>query len=326
MKFYETHFEEYVKEVKERNLHTKLEKQLFQYFPDNVDNLCNIIFYGPSGTGKYSQVLNCIHKYSPSELKYEKRFTINYNKQDFYFKISDIHYEVDMETLGCNSKLLWNEIYQQIVDVVSAKPDKIGIIMCKHFHNTQSELMENFYSYMQKNIASPIKLVFFFITESISFIPENIIQCSQIVHIPRPSATIYKKYFPQMKKNLNIHNITNIKCLKDDNSSMNVTTIFENLYNYIITLSNKIQYNHLRELLYDILIYDIDPHDITWYIVNRLIKEDYIKGNDITKVLMKTYTFFKYYNNNYRPIYHLENFSLFLMLTIHGDHITQHKK
>ena len=29
------------------------------------------------------------------------------------------------------------------------------------------------------------------------------------------------------------------------------------------------------------------------------------------------YTFFQYYNNNYRPIYHLESFLLYLVSEIH---------
>ena len=36
-----------------------------------------MIFYGKKGIGKYSQVLNFISRYSPSELKYERK--INYS-------------------------------------------------------------------------------------------------------------------------------------------------------------------------------------------------------------------------------------------------------
>jgi hypothetical protein len=124
----------------------------------------NTIFYGPSGVGKYTQVLKKIKTYSPSELKYEKKMTVTYNKQSYVFKISDIHYEVDMSLLGCNSRLLWHEIYQQILDSISAKNEKSGIIVCKYFHEIHSELLENFYSYMQKNYASNIEIKFILIT------------------------------------------------------------------------------------------------------------------------------------------------------------------
>ena len=105
MKFYETHFEEYTTKAKTENLHPKLDK-MFSKFPATLSNLKNLIFYGPSGVGKYTQMLQSIQKYSPTNLKYEKKISVTYNKQQYFFKISDIHYEVDMSLLGCNSKLL----------------------------------------------------------------------------------------------------------------------------------------------------------------------------------------------------------------------------
>jgi DNA replication protein DnaC len=72
MKFLETHFEDYLQTSQKQNLHPKLEK-IFNKFPNKLADLKNIIFYGPSGVGKYTQMLKSIKKYSPSELKYEKK-------------------------------------------------------------------------------------------------------------------------------------------------------------------------------------------------------------------------------------------------------------
>jgi YbbR domain-containing protein len=91
----------------------------------------------------FNKIIYTIKKYSPSHLKYEKKITITYDKKQYYFRISDIHYEIDMSLLGCNSKLLWHEIYQQIVDIISAKTEKSGIIVCKNFHEIHNELLEN---------------------------------------------------------------------------------------------------------------------------------------------------------------------------------------
>ena len=55
MKFQETHFEEYINAVKNINLHPKLEK-IYAHFPETINKLGNLIFYGPSGVGKYSQM------------------------------------------------------------------------------------------------------------------------------------------------------------------------------------------------------------------------------------------------------------------------------
>ena len=120
MKFLETHFEDYVQTSKKQNLHPKLEK-IFNKFPNKMSSLKNIIFYGPAGIGKYTQMLKSIKQYSPSELKYEKKISILFNKEPFFLKISDIHYEIDISLLGCNSKLLWHDIYTQLVDIILAK-------------------------------------------------------------------------------------------------------------------------------------------------------------------------------------------------------------
>jgi len=120
MKFLETHFEEYINSVNKLNLQPKLTKYISQ-FPETIHKLQNLIFYGPSGVGKYSQMLYSIQKYSPTSLKYEKKLIVTHDKDQYHFKISDIHYEIDMSLLGCNSKLLWHEIYQQIYDVLSSK-------------------------------------------------------------------------------------------------------------------------------------------------------------------------------------------------------------
>ena len=118
-----------------------------------------------------------LKSYSPSNLKYDKRITISTEKQNYTYQISDIHYEIDMQLLGCHSKLLWHEIFYQIVDIITMKSDKIGFIVCSNFHHIHNELLEIFYSYMQQysNINSHIKIYFIIISENISFLPNNIL-------------------------------------------------------------------------------------------------------------------------------------------------------
>jgi hypothetical protein len=317
MKFYETHFEEYINENKRINLHTKLEK-IFQKFPKKLHDLKNIIFFGPNGTGKYTQMLKSIKKYSQTELKYEKKISLTFNKQQYFFKISDIHYEIDMSLLGCNSKLLWHEIYQQIVDIISAKIEKSGIIVCKYFHEIHSELLENFYSYMQQNSAISIDLKFIIITEEISFIPDNILNSCEIINVSRPTKTSYIKCInSKLPKTLKTENITNIKILHSYNEDLMIhykiicNKIIKNLLNV-----NDLHYLKFRDILYDIFIYNLDISDCIWYIISSLIEQNKIKKEEISNILIKTYHFFQYYNNNYRPIYHVENYFLYLAKTI----------
>lgn len=316
MKFYETHFEEYMAEEQKNSLHPKLDA-VYNKFPEKLTELKNLIFYGPSGTGKYTQMLKSIKKYSPSELKYEKKISITFNKQQFFFKISDIHYEVDMSLLGCNSKLLWHDIYQQIIDSISAKNEKSGIIVCKYYHDIHSELLHNFYSYMQKN--NSIDLKYILITEELSFIPDNILNCCEIIHVSRPSKTNYNKCLTvAMPKNIKLETITNIKMLHiyNEDVMLQYKIICNKIIHNMINV-NDIKFLKFRDILYDIFIYNLDITDCVWYILDTLINKNLIDKDNLPKIMIKTYCFLQYYNNNYRPIYHLENYLFFLIQTIH---------
>ena len=317
MKFHETHFEEYINAF---NLHPKLEK-IFNEFPEKLHDLKNLIFYGPSGVGKYTQMLKAIKKYSPSELKYEKKISVTYNKQQYFFKISDIHYEIDMSLLGCSSKLLWHEIYQQIIDIINAKTEKSGIIVCKYFHEIHTELLENFYSYMQNNCMNSVDLKFLIVTENVSFFPENILNCCEIIHIPRPTKTLYNKCIQHKNKinkistKIKIEEISNIKNVYSENNIvlMQNHKIITDKIIKAMQNTEDFKFVKFRDLLYDILIYNLDINECIWYIITTLIQDKLIPSEDVSEILMKTYTFFQYYNNNYRPIYHMENYLLTLV-------------
>jgi hypothetical protein len=318
MKFYETHFEEYISENNRINLHPKLDK-IYEKFPKNIQDFKNLIFYGPSGTGKYTQMLKSIKKYSSTDLKYERKISVTYNKQQYFFKVSDIHYEIDMSLLGCNSKLLWHEIYQQIVDIISAKSDKSGIIVCKYFHEIHSELLDNFYSYMQQNTSICVDVKFILISEELSFIPDNILNCCEVINVPRPTKTSYIKCTKsKLPSKLKTENITNIKILHlyNEDLMLQYRIICNKIIHNLINI-NDLQYLKFRDILYDIFIYNLDISDCIWYILSTLVEQNKIKKEHLSKILIKTYCFFQYYNNNYRPIYHVENYFLNLAKLIH---------
>jgi DNA polymerase III delta prime subunit len=318
MKFHETAFEEYLLSNKKLNLHPKLDK-LYKSLPKNIDDLKNIIFYGPSGVGKYTQMLALINRYSPSQLKYEKKLSVTYNKNTYFFKISDIHYEIDLSILGCHAKLLWNDVYTQIIDIIMVKKEKIGIIVCKNFHEIHIELLESFYSYMQTMSTGSISLKFIILTETVSFIPDNIRNCCKIIQVPRPSRIQYNKCFNnKLKTQVVLHEIKNIK---DVHSAIikpiqPYEVICNSIYTSIVTQEGFSFYT-LREQLYDILIYNLNVDTCVWILIEKLINENKIKQNDLSKILLNVYDFFKNYNNNYRPIYHLEKLAINLIEIIH---------
>jgi hypothetical protein len=325
MKFHETNFDEYLLSNSKINLHPKLEK-VYKNLPEKIEQLGNLIFYGPSGAGKYTQALTVINRYSPSKLKYEKKLSVTYNKNTYFFKISDIHYEIDFAILGCHAKLLWYDVYSQIMDVILVTKGKTGIIVCKNFHDIHNELLDIFYSYMQTMPNDSVHLKFILLTESVSFIPDNIINTCMITAVPRPSRVQYNKCFfadgaasggmKSLPKQLDgVANIKNILS-NIDKPIQPYEVISNSIYMSIVNLDT-FDFYLLREQLYDILIYNLNMNESIWFIIEKLVDQNKIAQGDFIEVLSKVYDFFRSYNNNYRPIYHLERLMMNLIKIIH---------
>lgn len=355
MKFYESHYEEYLTSLHKYNLHPELSEAIDSMSIDPT-KMGNIILCGPPGIGKYTQALSIIRKYSFTDLKYDKKITIQTEKQDYTYHISDIHYEIDMSLLGCNSKLIWRELFSQIIDIISVKNGKFGFIMCKNFHAIHTELLEVFYSYIQQysHYKSPIRIYFLIITEHVSFLPNNIIQACQIINVRRPSKDQYLqlvrgndecvaeqpfdkftqkigKEFPSDNAGINKtaehifdgvreHEIVNCKEIKTF-ASIQDGKVPKDIFNVVcdniiadLMSNHKLSYSNFRDTVYDMLVYNLDITECLWYILYFFIQSGRLKGKNTSDVLDRCYVFLKYYNNNYRPIYHLESI-LFYLLT-----------
>jgi hypothetical protein len=320
---------------------------------NNIDLMPNFILYGPSGTGKYTESLKIIEKYSPSYLKYERKLKVSSSKNEHVLKISDIHYEIDFENMTCNSKILFNDVYNNIIDAIQTSKAKTGIILCKNFHEINNEILEFFYSYVQKSLINNITLKFILLTEHISFIPINIQDLCKTLYYSKLSYSNYMKLsnannkkFLVSKQKIDantdkltppfISNISSINLLK----YIDINTENENMINHkrsicdkiihIIVSTNmkdpKISYNNIRNILYDLLINDLNFYDCTYYIIDGIIRKKIemsggnIDTGFITKILERVCLLFKYYNNNYRPIYHLEAFILYLIKLVNDNH------
>ena len=325
MKYYETTLNDYVEKVLLFNIHNehKLLNQLKEH-----KTIENMIFYGPSGVGKYSQMLFLLSNKIGKFKSQQKLYVQKDNKEKYTYIMSDIYFEIDMGLLGCNSKTLWHEIYLQILDIVIIKPKKTGIIVFKNFHLIHSELLDIFYSYIQDNYKEKdISIKYIIITEQISFIPNNILNNFIIINIPRVNSDIYNKIIeinlnsisPQIPKKISNNNITdivNIKdifCESDRENIFNQSTILKTICNNIIEQienSDKIVITNFRDDLYEILTYGLDIGECLWYILSYFYKKGVVDNILIEYI----YDFLKKFNNNYRPITHLESiFTLFIL-------------
>ena len=391
MKFYESHYEDYIQSVKQYNLHPELDAWIHAN-PSKHHLLDNRILYGPPGSGKYTQCLRIMYPFSPSGLKYDKKINLQTDKYSFIYRISDIHYEIDLSLLGCNPKTIWHEVFMQIVDIISVKTNKMGFILCKNFHMIHTELLDIFYSYIQQysHSFSNIQIRFILLTEHISFIPNNILRCCRIFPVKRPSIDNYiqtaflpvsnatpsstpntnklflskspfsaivrstavtegditsnlphnntnyltrisnLKRIPYPKEKFkhimdaipseSIQNMKEIKSFSLLNTKEDIPSdIFDIICNNIIheiEYSDQIVFTHFRDVLYDILIYNLDVAECFWTIFIHFIKKGVLEKKDISDIVHKTFFFLKYFNNNYRPIYHLESIFFYIIIKL----------
>ena len=275
-------FIDYISFPEHKNIHPELN---FTY--PSFQDFVHLIVYGPCGIGKYTQVLKIVHHYSPSHLKIEKKMVIDTS----YIKFSDIHYEVDMSLLGCNSKLLWNDIYQQIVDIIQSKPEKKGFIVCKNFHTINKELLDCFYSYMQTTM-----IKFILISEAVSFLPYNITSKCKIIPVKIPPNSIIQECKPD------------IHYLKP---RLTTDIVFKTIHDYITTMT--FTPNQLREQLYSILIFDMGVEKL----INYLLLQLNVTHEQQDKIVEETLSFVIFFTNNYRPIFHLEKYIYSIIKIIH---------
>ena len=310
VKYHESTYEDYLRNVSKCNFH----KELIPIIEKNtsIKEMSNYLFNGPSGVGKYSQALRLISRFSPSKLKYEKKVHLTINKGEYMFKISDIHYEVDFLTLGCNAKITWTEIFNTIVNIVSSNGINSGIILCLNFNHIQIELLDIFYSYMQQIFYLPINLRFIFLTDSVSFMPTCIVNNVNIINIGRPLNINIKEQFPTHLKN-----VDNLKELyMPVRVQREGYKIVDGLIEMIMD-RKLFKIVQLRETLYDLLTYDIKIYDVLNAIISKLIEESKLDLESLPLLMTEMHKCMYHYNNNYRPIYHLEN--MIVKILIHAN-------
>lgn len=262
----------------------------------NLESFPNLIIYGGDGIGKYTFAKQILKILSPYELKYQKTVTIQMNKNiEKKIRISDIHYEIDLQNMIYNTKTIWEEMYYVILDIISSSEFKSGIILIKNFHYITNELLEIFQSFLD----CPKSIRFILLSEQVSFIPQHILNFFQIIPFCNKNEEIKtvneEKDRMVSKKNL-LYKICDNKIEK---YYMRIVKNIEKIMN------ENISYIQVRNYLYEILIYQMDFNQIFSHLFSMVFSKNH-KIENIHNFLIQVYPFFYQYNNNYRPIYHLE--------------------
>ena len=117
---------------------------------------------------------------------------------------------------------------------------------------------------------------------------------------------------------MKLENITNIKNLNvlNEHLMLPYKMICNKIIENIINIKDS-KFINFRDILYDVFIYNLNVFDCVWYILSTLVERKKINTEHLSDILLKTFCFFQYYNNNYRPIYHLEKYVFYLVKIVH---------
>ena len=209
-------------------------------------------------------------------LNIKKKIQIDSNKFIYNIFLSDVHYEIDFDYLTHNSKTFWFSIYNTILESSNVE-NKNKFIICKNFHKISNDLLNIFYN----TLNTSKNLIFIFLCETICFFPENLIQRCFII---RFSSTKVLKDETIIKKNtiLSYHN--------------------EEILNLI--QCKTLNYQKLRDTIYNMFIKQYCIYELLWFLMENL--------NVNIKMFEDINRCCKLYNNNYRPIYHMERLILLI--------------
>ena len=112
----------------------------------------------------------------------------------------------------------------------------------------------------------------------------------------------------------NIKNVVNNITVLNNIENKIVGSIIEKMNNI-----NDIVFIEFRDTIYDIFIYNIDVNECINKIITHFIETKEINNENISDIIFEGYKFFRYYNNNYRPIYHLERFLYYICTKLNAS-------
>ena len=149
-----------------------------------------------------------------------------------------------------------------------------------------------------------IKINFIILTEHLGYIPNNILNRCSIISVPKPPQQTIKKHFK--------NGIINTNNLKNNYDKINI--IENKLINNLIVENSvdEINFMELRESIYKILIHNENEGECIFKLLKEIIGKN--NNENLASIYAKIYEFFKLYNNNYRPIYHLEQLILNMLI------------
>jgi hypothetical protein len=185
-------------------------------------------------------------------LKYKRKIELEINNENYYFNISDVHFEIDFDLLGTNETAIWGEFINHVFSIIETTTSH-HIILCKNIHTMKDELLQIFYTFIRNKSIS-----FIFTTQHVSFLPSTLKNKCRIIHLKKgvDYSTQYITYCDAI-----------VKFVKEKNDDLFL----------------------LRELLYSLLTYNCNMHTCFYYIYSSLLRSGHTNDKlpEIIEIIKK---------------------------------------
>lgn len=267
-----THFDDYVVNYKTPK------ESAYAYTCDT-----HIISYHYHSLQNYADTLRKLQEMSPTNLKYCRKTFLKYNNNDHSFMTSDVHIEIDFELIGVIEYGLFFEFFKHIEENMILNKKHIYVV-CLHFEKITTDLLEVFFHFLDNSF-----IHFIFLTTHISFLPQCLLKKSILKRFKTLDKSIYNKSY-----------------------KTRVDVLVESLVNERLDANTSLSLFAWRETIYSLLVWNDSIHNAFSYLIFELIRCEYINESHMDDLFAKYYEIIHMYNNNYRSIYHLEHFIVYL--------------
>uniref|UniRef100_A0A6C0EHL3 ATPase AAA-type core domain-containing protein n=1 Tax=viral metagenome TaxID=1070528 RepID=A0A6C0EHL3_9ZZZZ len=233
------------------------------------DNLMNMLFYGPAGSGKRTLVLALLyHIYKLTDLQtYIKNYTVKINNNDVKIVCiqSMYHYEINLYEYGLYDREVLTSFVKNIISTKNILNNGFKIIVLNNFHKISKTCQLALRALIEKHISTAR---FILLTNSVTKIDSALKSRFICNRVPFPDDNSIIKYLNKVGVHENIpyilktidKNLYNLEICINYKKYINPIDIFIKKIDDIINSSDILFIEELRKIIHKLHLLNFDPY------------------------------------------------------------------
>jgi hypothetical protein len=251
---------------------------LEKYKNINVDEMSNLLFYGPPSSGKTIKIYALLASIFDKKVYDLKNITYEEDRKIIIYKASIYHIEINPINLGSNEKLFIQGFLKSYIQTRNIGLDIPKIILIKNAHQLTKQTQMALRKYIEKYIYT---CKFIFEVNNLSCFLDTLVSRCMLFRIPLPKYEDIKLCIKNFSKrgNISIDDIMIDEIIRESNKiskSYNLKKIF-GYYLYYVSTNKKFIFLYYDKF-FEILNYinNIKISFISLQKIRELVNEMYI--------------------------------------------------